>query len=597
MAMLGTLDRAHDFDWKNLLKSRWLWCLAAVIFLGGRELLQSYSDLVNSLGDTDDATRLYQVRQLLATGAWFDMTLPRIGGNTPLISHWSRLIDLPLIVLLKGFGLVLSPTAAEMAMRITWPLLLMLVFLRVLVRAAEDEGGTAAAGLLIFLGLTCLAGLFQFRIGRIDHHNGMILGSVGGLLLLIGARKRPALGTYAGILIGFGLGVGYEPLAFLLPALGAAALMSVVDLHWLEGVRRMAVALAIALALIFIATVAPSEWLSPRCDALSLNMVLLAAGGAAALAVVDQRGRNWSLVTRISALAIGGAFGLAGYSALDPRCLAGPFAQVDPAINPIWLDLVVETHSIFRFFHMSPVAVMAFALSIAVGILAAFERWRRKPTPESLALLGLMLIIAPTGAWMVKLMPYASWVAVFCTAISIADLHPTAQLSARARQMMAALVANQWTLAALAAPLLAIGGIANATLNGDVLLDSTKCMTTPAIRSLASLPKGHFVGSIDFGSYIVALTQHDVLAAPYHRIDKAIILNQALLSAQPDQAHNLLEQAHADYVVLCMPKDKPTASVGTGLEARLKSGDTISYLQSVAIASPVPELRVWRFVK
>ena len=34
----------------------------------------------------------------------------------------------------------------------------------------------------------------------------------------------------------------------------------------------------------------------------------------------------------------------------------------------------------------------------------------------------------------------------------------------------------------------------------DALLDSAKCMTTPAIESLSALPKGRFAGSIDFGS-------------------------------------------------------------------------------------------------
>ena len=83
-------------DIAKLLASRWLWCLVAVLFLAGRDLAQGFSDLLVSLGDTDDATRLYQVRHLMATGAWFDMTLPRLGGDTPLVSHWSRLIDLPL---------------------------------------------------------------------------------------------------------------------------------------------------------------------------------------------------------------------------------------------------------------------------------------------------------------------------------------------------------------------------------------------------------------------------------------------------------------------------------------------------------------------
>ena len=59
MTMLGTLQpRARAYDWQRWLASRWLWCLAAILFLAVRELAQNYGDLLTSLGDTDDATRL-----------------------------------------------------------------------------------------------------------------------------------------------------------------------------------------------------------------------------------------------------------------------------------------------------------------------------------------------------------------------------------------------------------------------------------------------------------------------------------------------------------------------------------------------------------
>ena len=217
--------RGLRIDWRALAASRWLWCLGAVLIIAALELAQGFASLSTFLGDTDDATRLYEIRQLMATGAWFDMTLPRIGGPTPLISHWSRLIDVPLILLLQVFGRFASPPNAELAVRIMWPLLVLFVFLRILVRAAECQGGRTAAILLLCLSLTCLTGLYQFHIGRIDHHNGMIMGSVGGMLLLLDARRNPREGTLAGVMIGIGLAIGYEPLAFVLPVLGVAALM------------------------------------------------------------------------------------------------------------------------------------------------------------------------------------------------------------------------------------------------------------------------------------------------------------------------------------------------------------------------------------
>lgn len=601
MAISPSIEaRATSVDWSKLLQSRLLWCIGIIAFLAIRELSQNFGNLLTSLGDTDDATRLYQVRHLMATGAWFDMTLPRLGGDTPLISHWSRLIDLPLLVLLKFFGLFLAPETAEVATRVLWPLLVLLVFLRVLVRAADAQGGPVAAAFVLFFGVTCMAGLFQFRIGRIDHHNGMIMGSIGGLLLLLNARRKPSDGYLAGFLIGIGLGIGYEPLAFLLPALGLMALIAVGNLDWLTGVRNMAVALLATFSIIFLATIAPSVWFSARCDALSLNMVALTAGGAIGLAIVDAHGRSWSLLQRIAVLAASGAAGLLAYGALDPRCLAGPFGQIDSRINAVWLDHVVETKSVFTFFAANPAAVASYMASVALGIYAAFQRWRRLRTPETMLLLGLMLLVTPTGLWMVKLMPYTSWIAVFCTALSIGDLGATTNLTALSRQLVAALLANQWTFAIMAAPVLGAVGIPNATPDSGTGLGDASCMTTPAIRSLAALPKGLFVGSVDFGSYIVALTPHDALAAPYHRIDKAILDDLAILAAAPADAKPMLRKVHADYIVLCLPKlDAKAAATITAdtappsLEGRLKAGLTIDFLDPIATSGPA-ELGVWR---
>ena len=94
-----------------------------------------------SLGDTDDATRLVEVRELIDGASWFDNTLPRLGGDQALHSHWSRLIDLPLAGLLSAFDRVMPQPAAELAVRIVWPLTLLLALLYLLGREAEMRGG------------------------------------------------------------------------------------------------------------------------------------------------------------------------------------------------------------------------------------------------------------------------------------------------------------------------------------------------------------------------------------------------------------------------------------------------------------------------
>ena len=234
---------------KPLLMSRWLWCLAGALFVVCRDMGSGQIVPWATLGDTDDATRLVQVREWLAGAGWYDSLLPRFGGPQPLISHWSRLIDVPIAMLITFFAVFLSVEHAELAARIVWPTILLMVFLRVLVREAEVRGGVPAALAVIAFAVTTLSGLFQFRPGRLDHHNAMIIGTVGGFLLLSRSLTVPVSGWLAGAFMGAALVVGYEPLMVIVPMMALAALAATVHTPFLESVRNVAVAMTATLAL------------------------------------------------------------------------------------------------------------------------------------------------------------------------------------------------------------------------------------------------------------------------------------------------------------------------------------------------------------
>ncbi len=76
-------------------------------------------------GDTDDALRMVQVRDLLAGQGWFDLTIYRLNPPDGLFNHWSRIVDVPLLLLLKAFGLFLAPDLAERAARLVFPALML----------------------------------------------------------------------------------------------------------------------------------------------------------------------------------------------------------------------------------------------------------------------------------------------------------------------------------------------------------------------------------------------------------------------------------------------------------------------------------------
>jgi hypothetical protein len=656
---------------RAVLCSRWLWCFGAMVVVGLRSWASDPTALGLSLGDTDDATRLTQVRELLAGAPWFDTTLPRFGGATPLVSHWSRLIDLPLALIVSAAGWFLSTPAAELTARVVWPLFLLLVFFRLLVREAEIRVGEIGAVIVLTLSVLCLSGQAQFAIGRIDHHNAMILGAVGGLIVLARALETPNVGWHAGALLGLSLCVGYEALAIIVPGVAFAALMACIVPRWLEGVRNTVTALAVALAVGLVLTVVPTRWLHVTCDALALNMVVLASAGACGLWLLHAYQNQLMLWPRISVMVLVGAVGIGLYGGVEPVCLGGPFAQVDPAVGPIWLDTVHEAQTAFQRGKAMPLPILVFVMACVVGIAAQWVAWRRRPTTDNLFLLVIVSMAFFPAIWQVKLSYYAVWLSTFSLAMSISQLQGNETFSPLTTRLSGVMLTNQATFALLVANLLIATGVgpaapaqspvatamayvdasskATAELktapvqtapsgamgpSGGTEEDSERCRETPSIRTLAGLPRGFFISDVDTGPYIVALTHHDVLAAPYHRIDKAIIAAHRIFigdAAQGEARLRAVVRAQAPaglpvYVLLCAPDRARTSTHAASVSkpvtgqtttraiaahepakaasakpetfaSSLLSGQPFASLQSVDVNAPRGSFKVWRLIE
>ncbi len=63
--------------------------------------------------------------------------------------------------------------------------------------------------------------------------------------------------------------------------------------------------------------------------------------------------------------------------------------------------------------------------------------------------------------------------------------------------------------------------------------DREACLRTENYAPLARLPAGLVAADIDFGPFLLALTPHSVLAAPYHRLSKGIIMAHQAFVASP----------------------------------------------------------------
>jgi len=77
-----------------------------------------------AFANTDDAMRLVEVRDWLAGQAWFDLHQYRLDPPGGVQMHWTRVVDVPLALLIKAFSVVLPVEQAERLTRIVYPVAL-----------------------------------------------------------------------------------------------------------------------------------------------------------------------------------------------------------------------------------------------------------------------------------------------------------------------------------------------------------------------------------------------------------------------------------------------------------------------------------------
>lgn len=588
------LTAARDRWYADILFSPMLWCIAASIYCVVVPLGLDIPALADRLGDSDDALRLVNVRDLVGVGAWFDATVARIGAPEPLLSHWSRLVDLPLAAGLVLLRPLLGVDGAELAVRVLWPSALLFGLLLVVARDAFHRGGVWACAFAILLVVTCDSALTQFRPGRIDHHNIQILCAVAGALLLARGFEEPRLGLPAGLSFGIGLAVGLEAIALVVPALALAAAIGLWQPRLAPGVRNAVLAMSATLLAAFVLTIPPSRWLDMRCDTLSLNLVLLVGLCSAGLWAAQRFSGTGNAAASYVIAAIPAAFGLVLYAWLEPACLAGPMGQLNPALKPIWLDEVVETKSISWLIANHPATGLTFLAFVIGGTAAQLALLRRRPDVATGFATVVVVLAVLLGFWQIRLMSYASWLVIPPLAIWCAGLRYHAAFSNPLALLGATLLLSQTFMGVVMTTAVAavrqVAPASSTAPSANVL----PCYASSSVRPLVALPPGLVAADIDLGPFILATTPHRALAAPYHRLDRGILATHVLLEGPPEQAKKQIDTLAVDYIALCAVQGQKATS--GSLRALLLAGQAVPFLEEAKLQAGGP-VRFWRVVR
>lgn len=574
----------------------WLLLSAAMLF--------AYAPAIATLttGDPDDALRLVQVRDLIGGQAWWDVSQHRInpaGGGG--LMHWSRIVDAPLALGVSGLTPIVGSAMAEQVVMALWPLLLLGVAFVVMARMASDLGDRRVAFVAPLLLATDFMILYQFAPLRIDHHGWQILLTLAALATLLREADGRS-GIFAGLLSATLLAISLEGL----PAV--ALLAAMVGLEWVwsgsaatrKRLTAYLVALASAAAILQFVTRGPDALAQRWCDALSLPYLgalmaaaILVAAGALVVARLGS-GR----VVRLAILGFAGVASGATLLAIEPLCIKGPFAALDPLVVHYWYANVREGLPLWQ--PLDGLAGYSLAPTL-VGLAGCWLGWCSTSDAAvarrwlmiggalaGLALLSLLVLRTGATAHVVAL-PGCALVAVqvWTWARGIAASLP------RILASLLTLIALPPVAGALAA--VAIAAIAGGKPSPDI---GAPCIEAGKLGALTTMPPSVLLAPLDIGPGLLQHTRHSVVATGHHRNNVVMAETIRVFVGDPARAERRARALGAEMILVCPSAPEWRnfrAAPGDGLAADLSTGRVPAWLEPVPLGDDVP-LRAWQVV-
>ncbi len=590
--------------------------------------------LPGAFGDTDDATRIVMVRELLAGRGWWEQHWMRLQPPVGVYMHWSRLLDGGLALLTLFFQLFLSTDRAELATRIIWPMLWVipaawsvLVITRRLATSAghEDRAQPAVIGAMILMLIN--VGLYaQFHPGRVDHHNAQIALCLLALAGAVQPSHKRAWAVLAGVAGGLGLAVGLEALFFHVLLAGLIAFRFAINPAARRFVQAYAAALGVSCLTAYAIQTPPDRWAAMACDAEAANLATAVAIGCGLLVIGMRAAHHRDSRFRVLALAMAGGGAMMAYLGLDPNCAHGPFADVDVRIKPIWLDHVTEVADLPTLMKRTPdlaYANLATAILGGGAALALLLAGRRMADTAWWATSTSLVLGVVVGWLAVRMAAYPAWFAIPLLAAAAALL---------ARRYEAEIGSFAAVGAALVLAPIGWGGMAAELHNNLPNVQTTLAAASPfngahsrpskpvhtatkakakdppdycfngfAYKALGREPRGLTLSEIDLGPFVLAYTPSSSLSGPYHRLSWGIMAARGVLSADAEHAYPMIRKLGVTHILECPMHQNHADRSGLArdtLQKRLDRGDTPNWLQPItAPRSPVMIYRVLSMAK
>lgn len=574
--------------------------VGAAWFIISALLLVVHWSAINALRfpDPDDTMRLIQVRDWLGGQSWFDVTQYRANAqNGGVAMHWSRIVDLPLALIIVILTPFLGSANAQVVALVVTPLLALGVSMALAARIAWRLMGDEETTFTALIMAVCVPVIFQFGPLRIDHHGWQLvcaLAAMNGLM----ARSQVVSGRVIGASLAVWMTISIEGLPL------AAAFFGVLALRWLrDRSQRWALvsaiqALAVTSAALFLLTRGIGDF-ATYCDALSPLHIAMFVWGALVLSALG-RFEPVPIAALIAGFGVAGGGALALLLTTAPQCaLGGGFSELDPLVHKHWYQNVREGMPVW---HQSFSEALQYTVTPLIGLFAAINLtqrsrdWLRQFWRDYAIVLGASLVVAlfvaraGAAACLIAVPPLAWQLNRWLRAIRTME-RPIPRVGALLLVGCALLPSLPVSLSSLLLP--AKAQIARAASSD---LKNSDCRIEQSAAILNALPQGEVFAPLDIAPKLLLVSHHSVPATSHHRGNAGMRTVIAAALGSSEAARDTLKARGSLYMALCPGLAEPrnyAHSAPGGFADDLLQGRAPNWLEPIETA-PGTSFKLWR---
>ncbi|MGR5285680.1 hypothetical protein ACP3V5_10200 [Vibrio maritimus] len=489
------------------------------------------------LGDNDNFMRLHQLQVYIQSPSLLLQPLERFNPHDGQIIHWSRVPDLPILAIYYLFSLVLDvELSLQLAIALV-PVLYLVLMIMLVALITESVIGRTSVIASCFFTVTSLAALKCYP-GQIDHHNlQLLLFALFSFALLSPHITKVTYVLLVSGSVSLSLLIGLEVLPFFVLMLAGVTLSEVKYAPYkITWIREANLFIALFGSIGIIVLFPESQLKAPLYDVISLSLLSYFVAAWFILLVTSYRPSLLVLV--VSSLIV-----IPAVYYINPEPLSSPYKDYPLLLNSLWLEHVIEAKPLIDVLHpnawqrsesffLTAYLVTMLSPFLCVGLL--------KTRSQKLLWVMFAISLIPAFLWQMR--------TIFFSAVLALPLQSylAAELLGRVKLPVIRLIPLL-----LLSPMVMAYGVYLVTQEQEVEGPRVNARALDGVAFITQQPieSGKVFAPMEVGAQMLSLTEHAIIAAPYHRnIRGNLLYMQVLLTEDLSWAREMVVKEGITYL-------------------------------------------------